>query len=336
MRSTGHPGAMVARLCGHCRALVAQQRGVLARWQLAGCQADLAGVDALLRQGRWQVLYRGVYAAFTGPPAREAILWAAVRRCGTDAVLSHATAAELDGIADQRTSVIHVTVPERRRVVMSARDLRDGLPRIIVHRSSRLDSARHPARVPPRTRIEETVVDLAESARSFDAAFFWLSAACSGRLVTPNQIRETVRRRRKLRWRTEILEALAEIGDGVLSNLERLYLRNVQRPHGLPQPKRQALMRRDSASAYLDNFYAEFGVAVELDGRAAHSIETRWQDIHRDNYFAGSGIITLRYSWADVTERPCQVAAQIAAVLRSRGWTGTLRRCGASCQATPS
>ncbi len=78
---------------------------------------------------------------------------------------------------------------------------------------------------------------------------------------------------------------------------------------------------------YLDNAYEEFGLNVELDGLASHRAETRWQDIHRDNYLAGTGIITLRYSWADVTRRPCQVAAEIALVLRSRGWTGTLHAC---------
>jgi len=57
----------------------------------------------------------------------------------------------------------------------------------------------------------------------------------------------------------------------------------------------------------------------------AHPVEARWYDIHRYNYFASTGIVALRYSWADVTSRPCQAAAEIAALLRMRGWTGTLR-----------
>lgn len=138
-----------------------------------------------------------------------------------------------------------------------------------------------------------------------------------------------------MRWRADILAALVEISDGVFSNLERQYLRNVERPHGLPKPQRRAQMKRDARSAYLDNLYAEFGVAIELDGRAAHPVEARWQDIHRDNYFAGTGIVTLRYNWADVTRRPCEVAAEIALLLRLRGWNGTLRSCRASCQEPP-
>jgi len=91
-------------------------------------------------------------------------------------------------------------------------------------------------------------------------------------------------------------------------------------------------MRRGTKSAYLDNLYDPFGLAVELDGLASHRAETRWQDIHRDNYMASAGIITLRYNWADVTKRPCQVAAEIASALRLRGWTGTLGSCPACSQ----
>ena len=116
-------------------------------------------------------MYRGVYAAYTGPHSRESVLWAAVRRCGPEAALSHFTAAELDGITDRPRDAIHVTIPAGQRVCVSGRERDGGLAQVIVHRSARLAAARHPARTPPRTRMEETVLDLAEVARSFDAAF---------------------------------------------------------------------------------------------------------------------------------------------------------------------
>jgi very-short-patch-repair endonuclease len=73
-------------------------------------------------------------------------------------------------------------------------------------------------------------------------------------------------------------------------------------------------------------------VAVELDGQASHPDERRWLDTRRDNAAIADGIVTLRYGWADVTERPCETARQIATVLSSRGWRGTLRRCGPDCR----
>ena len=45
------------------------------------------------------------------------------------------------------------------------------------------------------------------------------------------------------------------------------------------------------------------------------------------------GARMLRYGWPDVTEYRCRTAAEIAEVLRSQGWTGTLRQCGPGCTA---
>jgi hypothetical protein len=324
---------MVTRLSRQCRDLIDQQHGIVARWQISARAADLSAADGLLRQDRWQTIYRGIYAAYTGPPSRPSILWAGVRRCGPEAALSHFTAAELDRIADQPSEAIHVTIPDSARVRFSRSEFSRNQPQIVLHRSRRAGTARHPARTPPRTRVEETVLDLTEVAQSFDALFYWLSTACGRRLTTPEQIREAAGCRARTRWRADILAALDDIADGVHSNLERQYLRNVTRPHGLPRPQRQAHRRRETGSAYLDNLYEDFGLAVELDGIASHSAETRWQDIHRDNHFASAGIITLRYNWADVTQRPCQVASEVALVLRSRGWTGTLLSCRPGCPA---
>ena len=112
-----------------------------------------------------------------------------------------------------------------------------------------------------------------------------------------------------------------------MSGLERQFVINVERPHQLPVPRRQARHRPGDISAYLDNYYPDQRLAVEPDGLAAHPAETRWSDIHRDNRFARHGIQTLRYNWADITQRACIVAADIATVLQLRGWTGHHRHC---------
>ena len=317
---------MSARISAPSQQLTEYQRGVIARWQLTD-RADLIAADALLRRGRWQPLYRGVYATYTGRSSRAGTLWAAVLRCGPDAVLSHHTAAELDRLADQPASAIHITIPSGQRIRLVASELAGGLPPIVVHRSLRLAATRHPARRPPRTRIEETVLDLVDAAATFDEAFGWLTTACGRRLTTPWQLSASAAARGRLRWRDDLRGALEEIGDGVMSGLERRFVRDVERPHGLPRPQRQARHRPGDISAYLDNYYADQRLAVELDGLAAHPAETRWNDIHRDNRFARQGIETLRYNWADVTQRPCLVAAEIAAVLQQRGWTGEFVRC---------
>jgi very-short-patch-repair endonuclease len=85
------------------------------------------------------------------------------------------------------------------------------------------------------------------------------------------------------------------------------------------------------AARYQDVRYERYRLIVELDGRAAHPEQQRWRDIRRDNASAAEGCVTLRYSWFDVTQRTCAVAAEVGGVLRSRGWAGRPRRCGPGC-----
>jgi hypothetical protein len=85
---------MYADLPGSCRELLDLQHGVIARWQAASAGLPKSAIDARLRRGRWQSLYRGSYAAFTGEPPRISLLLAAVLRAGPGSALSHQTAAE--------------------------------------------------------------------------------------------------------------------------------------------------------------------------------------------------------------------------------------------------
>ncbi len=306
-----------------CRRLLTLQHGVLARWQAPAAGLSIRTVEARLRTGRWRSLFRGVYATFTGDPPREALLWAAVLRAGPGAILSHETAGELDGLLDKPIAVIHVTVPDTQLVRYGSG--------VIVHRSHLIEQVRHPGLTPPRTMIEETVLDLAQQSAAFDDAFSWMSRACQRGLTTPVLLRMRMDLRKKMRWRSELGAALQAIWDGAHSVLEFRYLRDVERAHQLPRATRQARIVHGGQRQYRDVLYDDFGVCVELDGRVAHPAQTRWLDIRRDNANAAEGIVTLRYGWTDVTELPCEVAAEVAAVLRGRGWNGRPQACGPRC-----
>ena len=56
-------------------------------------------------------MHHGVYVTFTGKVQREQRLWAALRRAGPGAMLSHETAAEVHRIIDKPAALIHITVP---------------------------------------------------------------------------------------------------------------------------------------------------------------------------------------------------------------------------------
>jgi very-short-patch-repair endonuclease len=237
-------------------------------------------------------------------------------------MLSHQTAAELSKLVDSPSLVIHVTVPVDRRVKRRA-----GLA---IHLSGRAAAAVHPARIPPRTRLEETVIDLWEMARDLDTAVGWLTTALGRRLTTQDKLRQAMEARSRIRRRKELVELLGSGGTGIHSVLEYRYVHHVERPHGLVGARRQVRVRREGRTEYRDQLYADYATAVELDGRVAHPGDTRWNDIQRDNAAAAAGITTLRYSWLAVTTTPCQVAAEIAEVLSARGYASA-RPCSADC-----
>ena len=137
--------------------------------------------------------------------------------------------------------------------------------------------------------------------------------------------------RSRMRRRKILLAALGDARIGIQSILERGYLYKVERPHGLPEGTRQRQTLVGASLRYEDIRYEEYGVIVELDGQQAHPDGKRWQDTRRDNLSAARGLITLRYTYTDIMERPCAVADEVARALASRGYTGGVRRCGDSC-----
>jgi very-short-patch-repair endonuclease len=302
-----------------------QQDGVIARAQALALGMTDAAIAWRLRTGRWQRLLPGVYATFSGRPDRRCQLWAVILRAGPGAVLSHRTAAELWGLITEQSDVIHVTVPRGTTVAP--------IPGVALHYSGRSAAACHPALSPPRTRIEETVLDLVVSAATIDDALGWVFRACAGRHTTPVGLATAMCLRRRMRWRPEVSRALGEAATGIHSLLEHRYLMSVERGHRLPPGTRQRVTQRRDSRQYSDVAYEEYGTLIELDGRAAHPESARWRDIRRDRAQVADGQVTLRYNWTEVSTTSCAVAAEIGRTLRRRGWTGALRRCGRHCRA---
>src|SRR5215469_514667 len=246
------------------RELLTAQGHAIARRQGASSGFDPRAMRTRLGNGRWQRLQRGVYAAFSGEPARETVLWAALLRAGPDAALSHQTAAERHGLIDEPSLLISITVPASRHPAQVK------IPGVVVHRSDAILRTRHPAMLPPCTRVEDTVLDLIQIATTFDDAYAWICRAIGRRRTTADRIRIAMDARKKMRWRREISVALGDAEGGALSVLEYRYVHRVERPHGLPVARRQARIRHGTGNRYLDNLYEGYGVCVELDGTVAH------------------------------------------------------------------
>jgi hypothetical protein len=237
---------MPAELPPACQDLTRDQAHVIASWQAPGVGLDRVTRKNRLRYGHWQRLQRGVYTIYTGSPTREAQLRGALLRAGPDAVLSHYTAAERHGLLNRPSSAIHVTVPKSRDPARKGK-----IPGVVIHRSDLSLARRHPSMSPPCTRVEERI------RAALDA-------------------RERFPRRRE----TEL--ALGDGDAGMLSRLERRYVRGVEIPHGLPAATRQARVRLGNRNRYLDNLYEGYSLCVELDGTASHPADEQWRDKRRD------------------------------------------------------
>ena len=299
------------------------QAGAVSRRQCLALGMTPRQVEWLVGSGRWRMVFRGVYVTHMGPVEWLTRAGAALLACGDGAALSHASAARVNGLTDRDPPGVEVLVPAHRRVV--------GRWAVVVRTRRNLDQSVRRGSWPPRTRIEDTVLDLT-AAGDADEAISWVARACQRRLTSPARLAAALSRRGRHRWGALLRLALHDVAEGAESVLELRYVNGVERPHGLPAATRQQRSTRAGLRWRDDNAYEQQRVLVELDGRLGHIGEGAFRDRSRDNGALLDGWVTLRFGWQDVTQRPCRVAADVAKVLRDRGWNGRARRCGPRCR----
>lgn len=271
----------------------------------------------LADSGRWQLVYPRTYVAFSGPVPYDLRLRAAVLYGGEGVALSHETAGAEHGLCS-RPDRVHIVVPYRREVA--------GQPGLVIHRSRTISSRWIAASHPPRTTIERTVLDLLADKGTANAALGLVGDAIRTRRTSAERLRDALHAAPCTRWRRVVLDALPDVAAGAHSPLE-LRDAELRRKHKLPAGRRQA-GRRNTGTEYLDVLIEPYGVHIELDGRLGHDRATeQWRDMRRDNRSEVAGLRHLRYGWADVIDRPCEVAIEQAMVLRQQGWTGEFVRC---------
>lgn len=299
--------------------LLAEQSQVVSRRQLLALGVSDGVARTRLLSGLWQRGFPGTYIAHNGQPSYSTQIWSALLYAGEGAMASYDSAAYLHGLVIAAPVKVHVTVPDARRVAPQR-----GL---VVHRSRRAIEQEQPFSSPPRTRVEETVLDLAESKAKVDDVVAVLTNACQRKKTVVVALRAGIEERTKLRHRSLIDEVLTAIALGVHSVLEWRYYRDVERAHGLPEGDRQVHRRRDGKAEWIDVKYIKHKVIVELDGAMYHDgNQKRRVDRARDRAEAVNNVI-LRYGWFESTELACETARHVASVLAARGWRGEFKRC---------
>ena len=296
-------------------ALAAAQSGVVSTEQ-----AELLGLGRhsrgrLLASGQWRRLEGGVCVVHPLQVEWSGLAWAGVLLGGPGSRLAGLAAAHLHGLVAEPPQQLEVLIP----VSVRARDV---CPWTFTRERPGIRSSRSPGE-PPRIEVEDAVLDLCDGADP-GSAVGWVTQAVGSRRTTAPRLARALAARSRFTGRRFLREVLGDVGTGVHSALELRYLRQVERPHGLPEGRRQ---NRSAAGHVRDVVYDDFGLVVELDGRLGHEGMGRFRDMNRDNLATMSGEVTLRYGHADVTGSPCSVALQVGAVLNGRGWRSCFQPC---------
>lgn len=160
-------------------------------------------------------------------------------------------------------------------------------------------------------------------------AFTALTTVCHTRRTDPTRIAATLAARARVPGRKLIVPMIEDLRNGACSVLERGYLREVERAHGLPPAVRQRNSHSSGKRTDQDVRYDDFGVVIELDGRAFHDGSVaRDADARRDlAELVVDAAVTARVTYGLVFRDGCWTAAMVAGLLRRRGWTGAFRRC---------
>lgn len=295
------------------------QDGVVARRQLLDAGATDRDIRRMVRHRELTRAHPGVYVNHTGPLSYEQRQWVALLAAWPAALTG---ASALPG----RPAVIEVAIDHGRKLQM---------PRgSVARRTARLREKVRAGSCPPRVQVEHAIIDvMARHITRGDVAeaFAQLTRTCFDRRTTPDRIGSVLADRERVAGRRVIEGLLADLRDGACSVLERGYLHLVERAHGLPGGRRQARSAATGAPTDKDVRYDDYGVIVELDGRAYHdSAHARDADARRDlAERAASDTTTLRVTYGLVFDDPCRTAAWVAEVLRRRGWSGEPRDCPA-------
>ncbi|GAB2969620.1 type IV toxin-antitoxin system AbiEi family antitoxin domain-containing protein [Nocardioides montaniterrae] len=295
--------------------LLRWQGGVIARRQLIAVGAAPHDIARLVRRRVLTPLGRAVYLDHSGPLSRDQREWAAVLALWPAALAGRSALGWDDG------GIVEVAVDWSRRVAAPSG----------VRLSRVVDlAARVSPNAPPRLLPEEAVLDLASDAlRAGDAAEAFAILARGRDRAPVGRMRSALRRRSRVAGRALLDAMLDDVAGGTHSVLERGFVTEVLRPHGLPVGERQAAYVHDGRRGRHDLRYDDLGLVVQLDGYAWHgSARARDADAGQDlSTLARSGDVTVRLTYGQVFRTPCVTAARLGGVFVSRGWNGEAARC---------
>ena len=279
--------------------------GVSIGWSLAssswGSGVGPKAIKHRVAGGRLHAVYAGVYAVGRRDLSRFGQLMAAVLACGDGAALSHRSGLELWGSGPR--AAFEVTVPAGRNPRRAG---------IKVHRRDLNPAHITRANNIPVTSIACTLIDVSPSL-PHDHLERAVNEADRLDLIDPEQLREALA---QFAGQTGVkkLRNLLDRHTFTLtdSELERRF-KQIARAAGLPEP----LTEQHLNGYRVDFYWPDLGLVVETDGLRYHRTPSQQTAaLRRDQAHYASGLLPLRFSYAQIRWEPDYVADTLRQALR--------------------
>jgi len=281
--------------------------GVLSRAQLRSIGVTKSHLRTEVRARRWRLLGRHTVAVHTGGLTPRARWRAALHEVGADAALDGVTALQAAGLKnyDEDTIVVSASRGTHPRRV-------DGVE---LHETRRRHAGDVITAGVPRVRPAVAAVRAALWARSNRQAALLLVMVVQQRITTAQALTgalSTVRRHRRRRFLHTVVadgaQALGELDFGRLC-----------RRRGLPPPSRQFVRKGPRGRWYLDVYWEDLGIVVEIEGVHHGSGVTQVADALRQNALTRDHDAVLRIPLLGLRLMPDAFMDQVEEVLESRG-----------------
>lgn len=259
--------------------------------------------------GRWASVGTQTFSVRPSPLTPEAQRWRAVWEVGHGITLVDGVSAlQAAGLTGWREEDVHVSVLHRH----DAKSV-DG---VAIHKViRRVDEERAGAGV-PRTRPAVAAIRAAHWAVSDRQAATIMAMAVQQRLVTGAQLSEAQQTVRGRSRRAFVHRMTRDIADGAQS-LHELDFAGACRGRGLPEPNRQVVRRGPGGRIYLDVWFEEHRLAVEIDGAGHLWGLSGVDDALRANEVVIDGDRVLRVNILGWRLTPEAYLDQVEAALRS-------------------
>jgi very-short-patch-repair endonuclease len=287
-------------------ALAADQGGVVSRRQVYAGGLTRGEVRHEVRVGRWQLVGDQSVCLHNSEMSQLGHFWAAVFQGGPRACLDGEAALVASGLQRYTIERIRVSVPRGARIRRS---------RVYDIRQTRRWSAEDRAVGGiARVRVPTAAVRAALWARTDKQAAYLLTLTVQQGLARPEQLGVEMLRIRRDKRRVFLHAIVNDLLDGARS-LGELDVAEECRRRGLPAPVRQVLRKDGRGRYYLDLYWPEHHLVVEIDGIHHTWAENVVGDALRQNSLALSGDTVLRLPLLGLRLTPDDFFAQIGTAL---------------------